>query len=209
MIPLNERPGFEQLVAIESAGGGERADEKYREKFNARLTLVAEAGDALIARAASHNGSRLNFQAERLRVLGRIVRRVIATAPEAIFSEEIQRLREIVDRYVAETTARERRAAAEERRNIEQGWVAEARKKNILELIAEIESQGIRLSVGAPRPQDDEDDPDSGRVTNNYEIIANGGTLDPRHKTWLAARRRDAVDVLRDREHAGRVAEVI
>jgi len=194
MIPLTERTGFDQLAALESAGGGERADEKYREKFNERLTGVAEAGDFLIARVASHNGSRLNFQAERLRVLGRILRRVIATAPEAIFSEEIQRFRTMVEHEVAQAQQREERAAREEQRATEELWAAEAEKKNIRELITEIESSGVRLSLSA---EDDD------------KIICTGGNLAAQYKIWLRTRRRAALDVLRDREHAARVAEVV
>jgi hypothetical protein len=209
MIPLSERTGFDQLVALESAGGGERADEKYRAKFNERLTRVAEAGDALIALAASRNGSRLNFQAERLRVLGRIIRRAIATAPEAIFSEEIQRLRTTVEHEVAEVQRREKSAAAQEQFATQQRWAAEAKTKNILELVAEIESQGIRLRLGAELGAEDTEDPDSTRVTNNFEIVATGGNLDPRHKVWLAVRRRDVVDALRRRGHTARLSEVV
>ena len=194
MIPLNERPGFAQLDALNDMGGDELDGEKFREKWNARMTLIAESGDAGIALAASHPGSRLNFNGERLAMLGRIVRRAVATAPESIVSEEIQRFREKVERDVAEATERERRKEAMEQSATERRWADDASQKNIRELIAEIEGVGIRLSLSAE---------------GDDKIIARGGNLSQQHKVWLATRRRHVIDVLRDREHAARVAEVI
>lgn len=186
MIPLSERPGFGQLSSLDDVGGDELPGEKFREKFNARLTLIAESGDALITKAASHVGSRLNFQTERLAVLARINRRVYAEAREAIFSEEIERFRAKVERDIAEATEREQRTAAAEQRAIEQRWEAEAQGMNIGELLSEIERGGARLSL-----------------VDGDQIVLSAGALNQRQRVILRTprMRRDLILALQGREH--------
>jgi hypothetical protein len=185
MIPLSERPGFGNLASLDDAGGDEVDGEKFREKFNARLTLVAESGDAGIALAASHVGSRLNFQAERLAILGRITRRVFATAPESIFSEEIQRFREKVERDVAESVERERRREMSEGAERDRKIMVEAETMNVGDLLREIEGRGARLAL------------------DGEQIVVRGGSLTDRQRVImkLPRMRRQLFDALRGREH--------
>ena len=189
MIPLSERPGFGNLASLDDAGGDELEGEKFREKFNARLTLVAESGDAGIALAASHVGSRLNFQAERLAVLGRITRRVFATAPESIFSEEIQRFRGKVERDVAESSERERRREISEAAERDRKISVEAETMNVGDLLREIEGSGARLAL------------------DGEQIVVRGGSLTERQRVILRNphMRRQLCDAIQGREHEERV----
>jgi hypothetical protein len=194
MMPLNERAGYAQIMALAEAA--EIRSTAAREKFLQKLTLLAEAEDELFARAtrSPEAGCAIRLRNKGLTAIANFVLNAIVAAPDDLVNTQILVLRTFAEMDLKAVELREAQKTAAEQRELDARWEAEAKAKNIRELLAEIESTGILLSLSA---EDDD------------KIVCKGANLDPRHKIWLATRRRDAVLVLRDREHAGRVAEVV
>jgi hypothetical protein len=194
MIPLNERIAYSPILPLSERATPSTAD---RAKFLERLTLFAEASDALAelaARNSSDAGSVIRLRAEEVNAFARFLVDAVIAAPEEFISREIRKLKAFIEKDLEAAAARERAREANDQSALDQRWAVEAKQMSIVAIFAEIERTGIRLSLAAE---------------DGDRIVCKGGNLDPRHKIWLATRRRDAVLVLRDREHAARVAEVV
>jgi hypothetical protein len=185
MIPLNERAGYSQIMALSEVAELTRIE---REKFLQKLTLLAEAEDELALTAqkvADTGGCAIRLRNKGLASLARFVLSAIIAAPDELVNQEIRKLRDFAEKDLAAAAEREQRRVAAEQSDAERRIVAEAEAMGVGEILAAVETNGARLEL-----------------RGNDQIIIQGGSLNQRQRIFVNVRRRQILDALRGRQHA-------
>jgi hypothetical protein len=192
MIPLNERAGYQQFFDLVSA-----AELRTGEKLLERLSTLAEAEDKLVLLAAEvpdMGACIARVRKEGLKALANFLVQAILAAPDKFLNEQILMLRNFAeeDRQASFERERSRLEKEEVKRQgvIAAGQIAiavEAEKMDVRQIFAELERDGIRLSL------------------EGEKIVALGGRLSDRHRILIRTRRRHLVDMLEGRQYSERV----
>jgi hypothetical protein len=185
MIPLNERAGYSQIMALSEVGELSTIE---REKFLQKLTLLAEAEDELALTAqkvADTGGCAIRLRNKGLAAVARFVISAIVDSRDDLVNTEIRKLREFAEKDREEVAERARRQEAADAWALERRWESEARAMGVGELLAACETGG-KLSLDGDR------------------IVVRGGA-NQRQRVIIQTRRRDLILALRGREYEERV----
>jgi hypothetical protein len=180
IFPLTERAGYSQVMALAEAAEPTTIE---REKCLQKLTLLAEAEDALALEAqkvADTGGCAIRLRNAGLAAFARVVIGAIVSAPDSLVNGEILKLKEFAQKDLNDVAEKARRQEAAARADIERRWEVEARAMGVGEALAACETAG-KLSLDGDK------------------IVVRGG-VNERQRVIIQTRRRDLMLALQGRE---------